>query len=252
MPSPPPAPAGPRSHHAPPNIAIVLAGGSGLRFGGDVNKVLVSIGGRPVIAYSLATFDRCERIDAIVIVIRSGDEQLIHEAVEASGITKLAAVVPGGATRQGSEWAGIQAAASLGHDGASVLLHDAARPFLTNALLDRIIDDAGAGGTIPTTPIGAPLIDPTGQIVVAGDLMRVQTPQAFPLALLLDVYPRAEADGFAGVDTAETMQHYGAAAARWVAGDERNIKVTHPDDRDVAEELARRFVDGVWSDLTDD
>ncbi len=230
-------------------IAIVLAGGSGVRFGGDRNKVLVPIGDRPVLAYSLATFERNARIDAIVIVARAGDAPVVGEIVDSMELTKLAAVVPGGETRQGSEWAGLQAAAALNLTNATVLLHDAARPFLTNEVLDRILDDDSSGGTIPTTPIGAPLVDSTGRFVDTDDLMRVQTPQAFPLSLLLDAYPRAEADGFAGVDTAETVQHYGAAASHWVLGDQRNIKVTHPADRAMAEALAREFVDGRWHRL---
>lgn len=242
---------------SPPVIAIVLAGGSGVRFGADVNKVLVSIGGQPVLAYSLATFDRSTRIDAVVIVVRAGEEALVTKIAAKIPVSKLAAVVPGGETRQGSEWAGIQAAANLGaplaRPGTRVLLHDAARPFLTVDLLDRILDDRPDTGTIPTNPLGVPVISPTGRPMPTADLRRVQTPQAFALDVLLDVYPRAESDGFAGVDTAETVQHYGAGAVRWVEGDPNNIKVTNPEDRARANELAARFdrANSRWRDDED-
>ncbi len=239
----------PLSH---PTIAIVLAGGSGLRFGGDTNKVLVTIGGRPVLAYSLSTFERSPRIDAIVIVARAGDEAAIGTIVERARITKVAAVVPGGDTRQGSEWQGLQAAARLGFIAPTVLLHDAARPFLTTDVLDRVLDDDHSVGTIPTVPVRESLVDSEGRLVPNDDLMRVQTPQAFPLELLLEIYPRAEADGFAGVDTAETVQHYRAEQARWVLGDPHNIKVTHPDDRALAERLAGEFADGCWLEARSD
>ncbi len=226
--------------------AIVLAGGSGIRFGAEVNKVLVPIGGRPVLGYSLATFEEHSRIDAIVIVARAGDEAAIDTIVSAVGARKVASIVPGGETRQGSEWAGLQAAAQLGFSEATVMIHDAARPFMTAGLIDRLLDDASPGGTIPTVAMGVPLVDPDGRPVPADDLRRVQTPQSFPLDLLLEIYPRAESDGFSGVDTAETVQHYGAGPTRWVEGDQRNIKVTHPDDRAHAEALASSFGDSTW------
>lgn len=222
-------------------VAIVLAGGSGVRFGADVNKVLVPIGGRPVLAYSLATFERCERVDAIVIVARAGDEAAVADIAAAIPTTKLVAIVHGGETRQGSEWSGIQAAMRVGDPRATVLIHDAARPFLTGELLDRTLDDRNETGTIPTLPLGVPVIGPTGRPRETGDLRRVQTPQAFALDVLLDVYPRAEADGFAGVDTAETVQRYRTGDVRWVEGDPGNIKVTNPEDRTEADALAARF-----------
>lgn len=222
-------------------VAIVLAGGSGVRFGGDVNKVLVPVGGRPVLAYSLATFERCERVDAIVIVARADDEEVVADIAAEVPTTKLVAIVPGGETRQGSEWSGIQAAMRVGAPQTTVLIHDAARPFLTRELLDRTLDDRNETGTIPTLPLGVPVIGPTGQPRETDDLRRVQTPQAFALDLLLDVYPRAESDGFAGVDTAETVQQYRTGDVRWVEGDPGNIKVTNPEDRARADALAARF-----------
>ncbi len=241
----------PPPNDATPVIAIVLAGGSGVRFGATIdgataNKVLIPIGDQPVLAYSLTTFQRNERVNAIIVVARDGDEAVVADIVTTASIDKLAAVVTGGATRQGSEWAGLQAAAELDLRHATVLLHDAARPFLTTELLDRILDDESPTGTIPTTPIEEPIVDAQGRPRPTDHLMRVQTPQAFPLDLLLEVYPQAEAGGFTGVDSAETVQHVGAGSAQWVRGDPRNIKVTHPDDRAEAERLASRFVDGRW------
>ncbi len=234
-------------------IAIVLGGGSGTRFGSETNKVLVSIGERPVLGWSLDTLQRCEHIDAVVVVIRAGDEGPVDSIIADTQADKVVAVVPGGETRQASEWAGIRAAADLGLDGLiTILLHDAARPFLTVALIERLVDGDPAVeiGAIPAHPVTDALIDEQGRLVPADELVRVQTPQAFRLDVLLERYPRAEAEGFTGADTAETVQHHGPGVIRWVPSDPDNIKVTHPEDRVKAEQLARSFSAGAWSNQT--
>ncbi|MEZ5225479.1 MAG: hypothetical protein R2710_02085 [Acidimicrobiales bacterium] len=177
-----------------------------------------------------------------MIVIRLATSSWIHEAVEASG-TGWRLWCPAARRAQGSEWAGIQAAASLGHDGASVLLHDAARPF--HDRLDRIIDGCRCRRNHSDHSDRCTAHRPDGSDRGGRRPHARADPAGLPPRIAARTsIPEPRPTG-AGVDTAETMQHYGAAAARWVAGDERNIKVTHPDDRDVAEELARRFVDGV-------
>jgi 2-C-methyl-D-erythritol 4-phosphate cytidylyltransferase len=162
----------------------------------------------------------------------------------------VVAQVPGGAARQDSEWAGLTAAAEFATPGAVVLLHDAARPFLTLDLLERLLAAAAEPdtiGVIPASGVAGSIVDADGRPIPTDDLVRVQTPQAFELALLLDCYPRAAAEGFSGVDTAQTVQRFGSGPIRWVEGDADNIKVTHPDDRPRAEALAARFADGRWT-----
>ncbi len=109
--------------------------------------------------------------------------------------------MPGGDTRQASEWAGIRAAADLGLPRPTmVLLHDAARPFLTLDLIDRLLDgDPSAEiGAIPAHPVTDALVDDTGRLVDQVGLVRVQTPQAFSLDVLIDRYPTGRSRGVLG------------------------------------------------------
>lgn len=219
--------------------AIVLAGGVGSRFGAQISKVYVSLGGQPMLSHSLAAMDRSRAVDDIVVVIRKGDRPAFDDVVASTGTSKIRAVVPGDVTRQGSEWAGIQAVRDRCAGVDLVLLHDAARPLVTTDLIDRVVAQvrSDGGGAIPVRPLDQDLIDDRGCRVDTANLVAVQTPQVFTLQALLQVYAQAVADGFAGVDTSQTMQAYTDIAVVVVPGSPDNVKITHPGDLELAERL---------------
>jgi len=223
--------------------AILLAGGSGTRLGTGDNKAYLDLDGHALLAWSLAAFERCELIDDVVLVTRPEDRERAHAVAAATNITKLRDVVAGGATRHESEQAGLDAIAASITDGTITLvaIHDAARPFVSGALLARLLDTAAArGGSVPGLPVGAPsLIRTAGDdeadmvtstLVDTSTLRRMQTPQAFHAAGLLAAYRAASAAGFHGIDTAETVEHHGDLEVVVVAGDPDNRKVTYTDD----------------------
>jgi len=227
--------------------AILLAGGSGTRLGTGDNKAYLDLDGHPLIAWSLAAFERCQRIDDVVLVTRAEDRARALAVAAAAGMTKVRDVVTGGATRHASEQAGLDAIAPDIDSGAVTLvaIHDAARPFVTDALLARLLDAAAArGGSVPGLPIdAAALIRTTHDArhgtavstrVDASTLRRMQTPQAFHAAGLLAAYRAATAAGFHGVDTAETVERHGDLEVVVVAGDPDNRKVTYADDLAIA------------------
>lgn len=229
-------------------VVLVLAGGSGTRFGADQSKVYVRLGHRPILAYALHALERSDVIDDVVVVVRDGDRAAYEVVAAAAPTTKVRAVATGGRTRQGSEQAGLDAAAAATPTADLVLLHDAARPFLT---LDLLADLVGivrrtGGGAVPAVGLLGDLVDADGLPVATGDLVSVQTPQAFPAAVLRDVYPRAAADGFEGSDTAQTVQAYADVAVTWVPGTQRNLKITHPEDLAIAEALLPAWDEGTW------
>lgn len=233
-----------------------MAGGSGTRMGMAGNKVYLPLGGRPALSRPVGVLAACDEVAAIVLVIRPEDEADARAVADAVGAGKVAAVVPGGATRHGSEQAGLAAVQALVDDGLDVELiaiHDGARPFLTAALLGALLDAAReVGGAVPVLGFDEPIVRVVDggppEPVDASDLVRVQTPQVFAADVLLAAYGAARSDGFDGVDTAEVVERYAVLDVAAVPGDPRNLKVTTAADVAVAEDLATLLVDGRWTD----
>jgi 2-C-methyl-D-erythritol 4-phosphate cytidylyltransferase len=227
--------------------AILLAGGSAARLGVGDNKVYLALRGVPMVGWSLAAFERCELVDDIVLVVRPEDRGRATDIAARLGVSKLRAVVDGGDTRHDSERAGLEAIAPAIADGTVTLvaIHDAARPFVRQDLLARILRAAAAtGGALPALPLESEFllrVDAIGRSapVEASDLRGVQTPQAFRAPELLDAYRRAEAAGFHGVDTAESVERFSDLEVTTVAGDAENTKVTFIEDLILAEQRAR-------------
>ena len=227
--------------------AILLAGGSAARLGVGDNKVYLELRGVPMLGWSLAAFERCDLIDDVVLVVRPEDRARAGAIAAAVGAGKVRAIVDGGDTRHASERAGLEAIAPAIAAGATTLvaIHDAARPFVRQALLDRILRAAAAtGGALPALPLESEFllrVDAAGRSepVEAVDLRGVQTPQAFRAAELLDAYRRADAAGFTGVDTAESVERFSDLAVTTVEGDPDNTKITFIEDLIHAEQRAR-------------
>jgi 2-C-methyl-D-erythritol 4-phosphate cytidylyltransferase len=199
-----------------------------------------------VLAWSIDTFVGMPEIGVVVLVVREPDRELA-DGVLATCAASDVEVVTGGATRQESELAGLRRLAARIEDGAidAVLVHDGARPLASRALVATVLAEARAtGGAVPglwrtdlaaATPGGSDLAGPFPDGLVA-----VQTPQGFRAAPLLAAYLEAARCGFAGTDTASCMQRFAPdVPIRWVAGDERNVKITYSHDLAVAEHAAR-------------
>jgi 2-C-methyl-D-erythritol 4-phosphate cytidylyltransferase len=226
--------------------AIVLAGGSGTRLQRVENKVYLQLGGQTLLAWSLRTFERSPLVDRIVLVVRAGDEDRAAAVTEPLRLRKLTETVVGGSTRHESERAGLEAlAADIATQVVDLIaIHDAARPFVREALLERVFTTAReVGGAVPALELvgefllrvgadGAPAPVPTTE------LRRVQTPQAFRARELLAAYRRASEEAFHGVDTAESVERFSDLQVGTVPGDPDNIKVTFVEDLILAEELA--------------
>lgn len=231
---------GPAGAPSGATTAIVLAGGSAARLGLGENKAFLDLGGVPILGWSLVAFQRAPDVDRIVIVTRDEDRDRAAAVADELGVTDVVAVVAGGRSRHASELAGLDAVAADVAAGsiATIAIHDAARPFVRQRLLSRILTAAGeVGGAVPTLPVDAPFLvrrgpDPDGGAVpvATSDLRRAQTPQAFHAAPLVAAYRRADAAGVEGVDTAETVERFSGLRVAAVAGDVANAKVTYADD----------------------
>lgn len=217
----------------PRTAAIIVAAGRGVRAGGGVPKQYRMLGGLPVLRRTAETFARHTGIDALVVVINPDDATLAHDAL---GDIE-AVLVPGGETRTASVRAGL---AALPADTDHVLIHDAARPLVSGAVIGRVIEALqGSDGALPVLPVSDALW--RGADGLAGDavdrsgLFRAQTPQGFRLEALKAAYDRLPGDA-AMADDAEVARAAGLAVTL-VEGAEDNFKLTLASDFERAEQI---------------
>lgn len=214
-----------------PNIvALIVAAGTGTRAGGTTPKQFATLAGKPMIAHSYAALSGHPQISKVLIAIGEGQEALLDEAI--GPVPRLA----GGATRRHSVRAGLERIAAEG--GADlVLIHDAARPFLSARVIDQLIaaldDSAGAVPVLPVADTLANGIEILGATVPRDGLFRVQTPQAFRFKAVLEAH-RQWPDGEDATDDAQMVRRFGGEVAM-VEGDAMLEKVTYPADFAAAE-----------------
>jgi len=208
---------------------IIVAAGSGSRLGGEIPKQFRLLGGRPVLAWSVAA---CESagVAPIIVVTDSAHAERARDACAGLGPVQFAL---GGAERTDSVRAGLAKteAASV------VLVHDAARPGLSAAMVRRLVAEikSGAQAVAPALPVADTLARADGAQVDRDGLLRVQTPQAFAG----EVIRRAYAQAPAGVSFTDDLAVARAAGApvRFIEGDARLMKITYPGDFEMAERL---------------
>ena len=213
--------------------AIILAGGSGSRMGAGCNKVLLTLGGEPVIQRSIRAFEGL--VDGVVLVSREEDISAMGAMLAKSGLS--AVVVAGGATRQESVWNGLCA---LPEGVEHVLIHDGARCLVDAETIRRCKASVEVHGTgVAAVPVVDTIkqVDADGIVAATPDrssLMAVQTPQGFRLPLIMKAHEAARQAGFTGTDDASLVERIGHPV-RLTQGNRRNIKLTTPEDINMAE-----------------
>lgn len=211
--------------------AVVLAAGRGLRAGGDMPKQYRQIAGEPVIRASLAAFGQHPAIARVQPVIQSEDARLFESAT--AGL-ELLPPVQGGATRQVSVRAGLEALASAAPE--LVLVHDAARPFVSPSLISRAVAAAQeSGAAIPAIDVTDTIkrVAAGGRVLETldrGALRSVQTPQAFRFSALLEAHRRAAAAGRDDFTDDSALAEWAGLPVTVFAGEAGNVKLTSTED----------------------
>ena len=222
-----------------PTAVVLLAAGSGSRVGADRNKVLLPLGDRPVLAWSVRDVLALPDVRRVLVVVRPGEADLVGAALAPHLGDREAHLVEGGASRHASEWRAVQALAPAIDTGEVdlVAVHDGARPLAGVPLWEAVLAAAREhGGAIPVTPLGGLLT--RSLTPVPGSLAGVQTPQAFSAAVLLSAYRAADAEGFEATDTAGCLERYADVRVAAVPSGPGNLKITFPEDVALAAALA--------------
>ena len=222
-----------------PVAVVILAAGSGHRVGAEVNKVLLPLRDVPVLVWSVRDALALPDVRRLVLVVRPEDRAAVEAAVAPHLGDREVLVVDGGATRHASEWAAIRVLETdiVAGEVDVVAIHDGARPLAGVDLWAAVVAAAAEhGGAIPVVPV-ADLVR-ADLTPVAGSLGAVQTPQAFRADDVLAAYRAASEDGFDGTDTAACVTAYRGVRIAAVPGSPLNVKVTFPEDVDLAVELS--------------
>ena len=220
--------------------AVVVAAGRGQRAGGDVPKQYRKIAGTPVVRPTLSAFSSHPHIDLVQPVIHPDDEDLFRAA--SGGLKNLLEPVAGGATRQTSVHAGLQALQGCAPE--IVLIHDAARPFLSSALISRAIEAARThGAAVPGVAVADTVkkIDQAAVVTETLDrsqLRMVQTPQAFAFTLIADAHQRAAAAGREDFTDDAALAEWAGHRVLMFEGEAGNVKLTTNEDFARAELLS--------------
>ncbi|WP_206515948.1 IspD/TarI family cytidylyltransferase [Nocardioides pantholopis] len=223
---------------APSSAIVILGAGSGSRVGAELNKVLLPLGDRPVLAWSVTTALAVPGVRRVVVVVRPGEAEAVSAALAGHLGDAEVLLVEGGGSRHASEWNAVRALAPEIEAGEVdvVAVHDGARPLADPALFAAVLAAAVEhGGALPVVRL--PGLVTTDLAPAPGDLAGVQTPQAFTARWLLAAYTAAAAEGFEATDTAGCLARYTDVRIAAVPSSARNLKVTFAEDLPVATAL---------------
>lgn len=219
------------------NVAVVLAGGSGQRFGTALPKQFLPIAGRTVIEYSVEAFEQCDRIDEIAVVMHSDYLAQMQAIIEKNGWKKVRKLLSGGAERHLSTLAAINAYDKA--DNVNLIFHDAARPAISQRIINEIVT---ALKNHPAAAVAVPATDTVFEVTENGlfitdiplrkRLRCAQTPQAFRIDIIRNAYRIALQDpDFSSTDDCGVLHKYCHEIPIFIVpGDTSNIKLTYPDD----------------------
>ena len=223
-------------------VAVVLAGGTGSRFGLEIPKQLVTVAGKPILEHTIGVFDAAPEIDEIIVMMHAdyvGDAERI---VADAGFTKVKYVAEGGETRSATTRKALDL---IGPDDCNILLHDAVRPLLNYRIVRDCHDALRRYSAVDVAIATADTIivvdadECIRDIPLRSTLRRGQTPQAFRSPVIREAYRQAEQDpNFAATDDCGVVLRYlPHVPIKVVAGSDENIKVTHPVDVHIADKL---------------
>ncbi len=219
--------------------AIVVAAGKSERMGAGTDKAFLSLVNKPVVAWSLLAFERCPDVDKIVLVVRKDQLVASKAVVQMFGISKIHAIVAGGARRQDSVQAGLKA---CDIDTRHVIVHDGARPCVSSEAISEIVKAVKRSGAVT---FGRRITDTVkrvdrGSMVVATEdrdrLWAVQTPQAFQIKILREAY---NALGKTDITDDCLAVELNGGQVKIVENRRPNIKITTVEDLQIAGALLR-------------
>lgn len=226
------------------NIAVVLAGGSGQRFGAAIPKQFLPLAGRTVIEYSVEAFEQCDDIDEIAVVMHPDYLAQMQAIIDKNGWKKVKKLLPGGAERYFSTLAALNAYENANH--VNLIFHDAARPAVSQRIIKETVTSlkthSAVAVAVPATDTVFEVTEDGGfitDIPLRKRLRCAQTPQAFHIDVIREAYRKALLDpDFSSTDDCGVLHKYCPEIPIFIVpGDTSNIKLTYPGDTEILERI---------------
>ena len=222
------------------NIALIIAGGSGNRMGQDIPKQFINVYDKPVLIYTLESFQKHPLINAIEVVCISGWESMVQAYANQFNITKLKGIVPGGGSAQESIHNGVLNLEGICSKDDIIIIHDGIRPLVDDTVLTDVIEKAQEyGNAVTSMPYNEQIFvvseddeSTTTKFIPRETLRRVSTPQAYNFKLLDEKYHEAfeKNIGVKGSHYTNTMMVELGVKLHFAKGSDKNIKLTTKDD----------------------
>ena len=225
------------------NYAIILASGTGSRFGADIPKQFVKIADKTILEHTIEIFEKSEYINEIFIVITPEYRDFAQEIILKNSYKKVTKLLNGGEIRKDSSYIGINA---IEDEEANVLIHDCARPFVSQRIIKDCIKAleqySAVGVAIPTSDT---IVETNNGIIKnvppRSNLMRMQTPQGFKMSVIKEAHELSKNDKNFTDDCGLIVKN-GLCDVYIVNGDDKNIKITYPSDISLAEKLLQEKI----------
>lgn len=226
------------------NMAVILSGGSGSRFGGDIPKQYICVYGKPVVVHTIEQFQRCDQVEYVVVVAEEAWAAQLQSWKKRFGLWKLALLAPAGESRQESILNGLLAARELSKSGEDgVIIQDAARPLTSDRLIASLLEG------LKEAPAVMPALAVTDTIYASEDGKRVsglldrsklyagQAPEAFQYKSYLELHTAKEK--LAETSGSCQLPYQAGWDVKIIPGERGNIKVTYPEDLSFCERILR-------------
>lgn len=221
-------------------IAIILAGGSGKRMGQDIPKQFINVNDKPILIYTLESFQNHPKVDEIIVVCKEGWESILQAYAKQFNITKLTHLAKPGETSQESIYHGVQEAEKIAQKDDIVVIHDGVRPLVEEDVLSDVIATCEKyGNGVTSLPYNEQIFrvdeedeTTTTEYIPRDRLRRVSTPQAYKFGELNDAYKEAYSKniGVGSSSYANTMMVELGKKLHLASGSDRNIKLTTTSD----------------------
>ena len=223
--------------------AIIVAAGLGVRMGGPISKPYLPLGGVPILKRTLSVFTQSGLFEEIILVVAATETAFCREQI-ADGLSTASTlqIVAGGRDRQESVFKGLVSCGGKADD--MVLIHDGVRPFVSTEVLSQCLEAATTDGACLTAVAACDTLKQVGgngrivQTLPRDAVWLAQTPQGFRLGLIREAHRRARQEGFMGTDDGQLVERLGKAVTI-VPGSRMNIKITTPEDLQLAEAIWR-------------